>query len=126
MSPFEFVNQILKSKKNILDESTEKHYKPYLINRALSYHQDCLAYVNEMNQQHFLPKKMQNEFLLNTVRAKNRPFEPWVKPEKSEDIECIKQIYQFSDSKARDALRILTAEQIQQLKEQADTGGLRK
>jgi hypothetical protein len=69
---------------------------------------------------------LQYDFLLNTIRSQKRPFAKWVKSEKSEDIECIKTIYGFSDTKAREALRLLSNEQIQQLKEQADTGGLRK
>jgi hypothetical protein len=69
---------------------------------------------------------LQNDFLLNTIRSQKRPFAKWVKSEKSEDIECIKTVYGFSDTKAREALRLLSNEQIQQLKEQTDIGGLGK
>jgi hypothetical protein len=127
MNPFDYVNQILYGKKNlIVDEESEKGYAPFLINRSLSYHKDCIAYANEMNQRHHLPKKCQNDFLINTVRSQKRPFAKWVKSEKSEDIECIKATYGFSDTKAREALRLLSNEQIQQLKEQTDIGGLGK
>ena len=126
-SPFDYVNAILQNKKQlIVDEITEKDYAPFLVNRSLSYHKDCLMYANEMNQRHFLDKKLQFDFLLNTVRSQKRPFAKWIKSEKSDDLECIKQVYGFSDSKAREAFRLLSKEQIQQLKEQADTGGLRK
>ena len=60
---------------------------------------------------------------LNTVRSRKRPFAKWVKSEKSEDIECVKLVYGLSDSKAREALRLLSDEQIQLLKEKTDTGG---
>jgi hypothetical protein len=127
MSPFEFANQILQGKKQlIVDESTENEYVPFMVNRALSYHKDCVLYANEMNRRHQLDKKLQNDFLLNTIRAKKRPFNKWIKPEKSEDIACIKSFYGFSDAKARDALRLLTDKQIQELKEKADKGGLGK
>jgi hypothetical protein len=79
-----------------------------------------------MNFRHHLDKKLQNDFLLNTIRSQKRPFAKWVKSEKSEDIECIKTVYGFSDTKAREALRLLSNEQIQQLKEQTDIGGLGK
>jgi len=70
---------------------------------------------------------LQNDFLLNTVRSQKRPFAKWAKKsEQSEDIECVKQIFNYSNSKASEALRILSKEQIQKLKEQTDTGGLRK
>jgi hypothetical protein len=127
MSPFDFVNQILQGKKQlIVDELTEKEYVPFIVNRSLSYHKDCVLFANEMNRRHFIDKKMQNDFLLNTVRSQKRPFAKWVKSEKSEDLECIKQVFQFSDSKAKEAARLLSKEQIQQLKEQTQTGGLRK
>lgn len=127
MTPFDFVNQIMQGKKQlIVDELTEKEYVPFIVNKTLSYQKDCIMYANEMNRRHFLDKKLQNDFLLNTIRSKKRPFIKWAKSEKSEDLECIKQIYGFSDKKAYEALRLLNDEQIQELKEKADTGGLRK
>ena len=126
-SPFEFVKQILQGKKQlIVDDITEKEYKPFLTNRSLSYHKDCVIFANEMNQRHFLDNKMQNDFLLNTVRSMRRPFSKWLKPGKSENLECIKRYYNFSDSKALEASQILSKEQIQELKELTDTGGRRK
>lgn len=127
MSPFDYVKEILQGKKQlIVDELTEKEYSPFLTNRSLSYHKDCVMYANEMNKRHHTDKKLQNDFLINTVRSQKRPFAKWIKSEKSEDIECIKTIYGFSDSKAREALSLLSKEQIQQLKEKTFTGGLRK
>lgn len=127
MSPFDFVNEILQGKKQlIVDEETEAAYAPFLVNRALSYHKDCIMYANEINRRHFVDKKVQFDYLINTVRSKKRPFNKWVKPEKSEDLECIKKYYGLSNSKAREALRLLTDEQIQELKEKTDIGGLRK
>ncbi len=127
MSPFDYVKEILQGKKQlIVDELTEKEYNPFIVNRSLSYHKDCVLFANEMNRRHFLDKKLQNDFLLNTVRSQKRPFAKWVKSEKSEDLECIKSYYGFSDSKAREALRLLSKEQIQELKQQTDIGGLRK
>ena len=127
MNPFDYVNQILHGKKNlIVDEETEKQYNPFLTNRSLSYHKDCVMYANEMNRHHFLDKKPQFDFLINTVRGQKRPFAKWVKQEKDNDIECIKNYFNISNSKAREVMRLLDKEQIQQIKEQTDTGGLRK
>jgi hypothetical protein len=127
MSPFDYLNAILQNKKQlIVDEITEKDYSPFMVNRGLSYHKDCIMYANEMNTRHFVDKKLQFDFLLNTVRSQKRPFAKWVKSEKSEDLACIKQVYGFSDSKAIEALRLLSKEQIQKLKEQTDIGGLKR
>ncbi len=127
MSPFDYVNQILQGKKQlIVDDVTESEYVPFLVNRSLSYQIDCVSYANEMNRRSFIDKKLQNDFLLNTIRSKKRPFVKWAKSDKSEDIQCIKTVYGFSDTKALEALRLLTNEQIQQLKEKTGIGGLRK
>jgi hypothetical protein len=127
MNPFDYVNQILQGKKQlIVDDVTESEYVPFLVNRSLSYHIDCVSYANEMNRRSFIDKKLQNDFLLNTIRSKKRPFVKWAKSDKSEDIQCIKTVYGFSDTKALEALRLLTDEQIQKLKEKTGIGGLRK
>ena len=125
-NPFDYVKEILQSKNNlIVDEHTEKDYNPFIINRTLSYHQDCVYFANEMNRRHHLDKKWQNLFLLNTIRSKKRPFAKWVKSEKSEDLECIKKVYGYSNSKAEEVLNLLSKEEIQQLKEQTEIGGLK-
>jgi hypothetical protein len=126
-NPFDYLNAILQNKKNlIVDDLTEKEYEPFLMNRGLSYHRDCILFANEMNLRSFLDKKLQFSFLINTVRSQKRPFAKWVKPEKKDDLSCIKQVYGFSNSKALEASRILSKEQIQQLKEQTDIGGLKR
>ena len=125
MSPFDFVKQILQGKKQlIVDDVTEKEYVPFLVNRSLSYHKDCVLFANEINQRHFIDKKMQNDFLLNTVRSQRRTFAKWLKPEKRENVDYIKILYNMSEAKAQEALRILPKEQLKELKGMADIGGM--
>lgn len=127
MNPFDYVNQILQGKKNlIVDDVTEKEYTPFLTNRSLSYHFDCVLFANEMNMRHHADKKLQFDFLLNTIRSKKRPFAKWIKHEQSDDLECIKTYFDFSDNKARDALKLLSEEDIKTIKEKTDIGGIRK
>ena len=126
-NPFDYVNQILYGKKDlIVDAQTEKEYNSFIVNRSLSYHFDCVLFANEMNQRHFVDKKLQNSFLINTIRPRKRPFAKWVKSEKSEDLECIKKYFNYSDMRALEVLPLLSKEQIQQLKEKTEIGGLRK
>jgi hypothetical protein len=126
-NPFEYVNQILYGKKNlIVDENSEKEYNPFLTNRSLSYHFDTVLYANEMNQRSHLDKKLQFDFFINITRSKKRPFVKWVKPEDNDNMEYIKKVFDCSNAKALDILRLLNHEQIQKIKEQADHGGLRK
>lgn len=126
MNPFDFVKEILQGKKQlIVDDLSEKEYNPFIINRSLSYHKDCVMYANEMNRRHFLDKKLQNDFLLNTVRSQKRPFTKWVKVEKGDNIDAIKLYFGFSDTKAREALGLLTEEQIYELRKKTSIGGLK-
>jgi hypothetical protein len=127
MNPFDYVNSILQNKQQLItDESTEKSYSPFLTNRSLSYHKDCIMYANEMNMRHNLDNKLQFHFLINIIRSKKRPFAKWVKSEKGDDLECIKLVYGVSSSKAKEIARLLNQEQIQEIKKQTDIGGLRK
>ena len=126
-NPFDYATAILQTKKQlIIDEISEKAYAPFLVNRALSQHKDCVLFANEMNRRHGLDKRLQNDFLLNTVRSMKRPFAKWAKAEKNDDLECIRLAFSMSDSKAREAVRLLSKEQILQLKEDTYKGGLGK
>jgi len=126
-NPFDYVNQILYGKKDlIIDAQTEKDYNSFIVNRSLSYHFDCVLFTNEMNRRHFVDKKLQNSFLINTIRSRKRPFAKWVKSEKSEDLECIKKYFNYSNIRALEVLPLLSEKQIQELKEKTEIGGLRK
>ena len=104
------------------DPSLEKEYAPYIINRCLSGHIDCIMFVNEMNQYHFLPKKMQYDFFINSLRKKKR-FSPWIRKDKIKDLECVKQYYGYNDEKALQALKNLNKLQLDFIKKRLDTGG---
>jgi hypothetical protein len=120
----DWLNSINHNKKNIMDEdpSSAKDYAPYIINRCLSGHIDCLMYANEMNRYHFLPKKLQYDFFINILRVKKR-FSPWLKKDKTEDLDYVKQYYGYSNEKAQQALRILSKEQLNFIKSKLDIGG---
>jgi hypothetical protein len=99
-----------------------KSYPPYIINRCLSGHIDCVMYANEMNMNHHLDKDMQYSFYLNTLRKRKR-FSPWLRKDKVTDLECVKQYYGYSNEKALQALKILTKEQLTFIKQRLDIGG---
>ena len=120
----DWLNSINLTKKNLIDEdaSTEKEYPPFIINKCLSGHLDTVLFANEMNQYHFLPKKMQYDFFLNSVRKKKR-FSPWLRQDKIQDLDYVKRYYGFSNEKAKQALKILTNEQLAFIKSKFETGG---
>ena len=50
MSPFDYLNSINTSKKDIMsDDLDEKDYAAFVINRTLSYFNDTVLMANEMN-----------------------------------------------------------------------------
>jgi hypothetical protein len=106
------------------DSSSKKDYAPYIINRCLSGTIDTLMYANEMNKNHSLDKKLQYDFFINTVRTRKR-YSPWIKQEKIKELEVVKSYYGYSNEKAKQALRILSKEQINFIKTKIETGGMR-
>ena len=109
----DWLNSINRTKKNLIDEdpSLEKEYSPYIINRIYSGHLDSVLFANEMNRYNFLPKKSQYDFLLNTLRPKKR-FSPWLRKDEIKNLDLVKRYYGYSNEKAKQALRILTKEQL--------------
>jgi hypothetical protein len=81
-------------------------------------------YANEMNKNHSLDKKLQYDFFINTVRTRKR-YSPWIKQEKIKDLDAVKSYYGYSNEKAKQALRILSKEQINFIKTKIETGGMR-
>jgi len=121
----DYLNSINQTKKDLLDTDDpgwEKNYPPYVINKCMSQHMDTLMFANEMNQYPNLDKKLQYEFFINIVRPRKR-FSPWGKKEKVKDIELVKEFYGYSTEKAMQALRILTSDQIEIIRDKLNKGG---
>ena len=123
MNPFEFLNAINYSKKDLMvDDLSEKAYNPFMANRGLSYFNDTVLLANEMNRYHHLDSKLQFDFLINTIRKRKR-FSKWLKPEESAAVEAVKEYYGYNDEKARQALTLLSNEQINELRLRVYKGG---
>ena len=120
----DWLNSINQTKKNLIDEdpSVEKNYPPYIINRCLSGHLDAIMFANEMNMYSFLPKKMQYDFFINTLRTKRR-FSPWIRKDLVDNLDFVKRYYGYSNEKAKQALKILSKEQLDFIKSKFEIGG---
>lgn len=119
----DWLNSINLTKENLMeDPSNKKDYPPYIINRCMSGHVDCILYANEMNMQPHLSKDMQYAFYLNSIRKKKR-FSPWIRKDKVKDIEIVKQYYGYSNEKATQALKILNNTQLNFIKQRLEKGG---
>jgi hypothetical protein len=116
----DWLNSINFTKEDLSEDIGE--YSPFIINRCLSGHIDCILFANEMNMNSHLTKDMQYSFYLNTIRKRKR-FSPWLRKDKVKDLECVKQYYGYSNEKASQALKILTQEQLTFIKQRLDIGG---
>ena len=120
----DYLYSINQSKKNILDDDidAERGYPPYIINRCLSSFTDTVLYSNEMNKNPHLSKKMQYDFFINSVKPRKR-FSPWARKDSIDYLELVKEYYGYNDDKALQALRILTKDQLDNIKKALCKGG---
>ena len=123
----EYLKSINQTKENLMDSDDpmwEKKYSPYIINKCIAPFNDTIMFVNEINMRHHLENKLQYDFLLNTIRPKNR-YAPWVRGSKIKDLEFIKEYYGYSNEKAKVALQILSNDQIKTIKDSLSKGGIK-
>ncbi len=126
-NPFDFVTAINTTKKKLIDENPdmEKEYVPYLTNKSLSYFTDTLMDANLMNIHHGLDKKMQFDYMINTIRPAKR-FSKWAKKVENNDLEVVKTYYGYNTRNAEIALSLLSAEQLKTIKQKLENGGVKK
>jgi hypothetical protein len=123
MNPFEYLNTINTTKKDIMvDDAAEKSYNAYMVNRSLSYFNDSVLYANEMNKYHHLDNKLQYHFLINSIRPRKR-FSKWMKKSDQDSVEVVKEYYGYSNEKARQVLSLFSDMQITELKQRLYKGG---
>ena len=121
----DYLNAINHTKEPLLDsedELWEKKFAPFIINKCVAPFEDTLMLVNEINQLHHLDKKMQFDFLINSLRPRKR-YTPWLKAKKLKNLEYVKEFYGYNNEKAKIALDILSDEQISAIKKRLYKGG---
>ena len=126
-NPFVYVDSVSYTKKNLMrgtanDELAERGYKPFLANKALSYHQDAILYANELNRRPQLDNKLQYEFLLNSLRKRKR-YAKWQKKVDDVSLELIMEYFGYGRAEALQAMKVLTDEQLAMIEVALDKGG---
>jgi len=126
-NPFVYVDSVSSTKKNLMrgtanDELAEKDYNSFITNRSLSYHQDCILYANELNMRPQLDKKLQYEFLLNSLRKRKR-YAKWQKHKADVSVDMIMEYFGYGRAKAEQALQVLTDDQLEAIRAALDKGG---
>lgn len=121
---FQYINDLSNDKKYLMDNGLfEKEYVPHQTNRFFSYFSDTIMLANMMNSAYSLPNRMQHDFYYHEVRKRKR-WTKWFKAETSADLELIKEYYKYNDQKAREALSILSEEQLNDIRKKLNKGGL--
>ena len=121
----DYLKAINKTKEKLMDTDDkmwEKKYPPFIINKCLAPFSETIHLVNEMNIHHHLDSKLQFDFLLNSLRPRDR-YTPWLKAKKIKNIEYVKEYYGYSNEKAKVALDVLDDDQIKTIKNSLSKGG---
>lgn len=131
MDLIQALNSVNYDKNNLIRDSgapdvAEKLYPRFPVSRSLSYSMDAILLVNELNirglTQHDITNKMHYEFLLYVLPKKKR-YGKWEKPEITEDVKVLMEVYGYSFEKAKEAASVLTKDQIEKLKSSLSKGG---
>ncbi|WP_298752044.1 DNA polymerase clamp loader subunit A [uncultured Arcobacter sp.] len=103
-----------------------KKYNAFMINRFVSMLPDTMILANLMNQCPDMPVEAQYQFYLHAMPKKRRFFK-YIKDEKETDkwIEMLKEYYDIDDVEARDYAEMFTEEQLIEIYEIMNTGGLK-
>ena len=94
MNLSETLNSLNYNKDNLIEKGilAESDYLPFIVNKCLSYFTDTVLFVNEMNRFSDLPKKMQYDYILHSIRKRKR-FSRWEKNNKSKKFLLVKEYY---------------------------------
>ena len=122
MNPFDIVTDVSTTKKRLITAANEKDYNAFIVNRALSYFPDTLQFAQDMNLKHNADSLMQYDYLFHSIRKAKR-FSKWSKKEKLEDVAVIQEYFGYSTRRAEEALKVLTKEQVREIRKKMDKGG---
>ena len=118
------IPSILQTKKEVITQENERDYVPFIVNKALSFHYDCILQANQMNALPATDFLLQYHYLLNSIRSYKRPFQKWQKRVDDENLGAVKEYFNYSNDKAKEALSILTTDQLNEIKKNLNKGGL--
>jgi len=121
MNPFDLTKTII-DKKFYLEDLFE--YNPHIINKILAQYPDTVLYANEMNMNYSIPVRWQYDYYFYAIRAKKR-YSKWFKHETDETIKAIMNYFNMNERKAKEALSVLSQDQILIIKKKCTEVGLK-
>jgi ABC-type ATPase with predicted acetyltransferase domain len=91
-------------------------YNQWVINEIFSQYPDCVLHVNMINQSG-VSDNMHYDYMLSAIKPRKRPFVKLKKRKRThEDVLLIAQFYKYSLMNAKQALSVLTDEQLVDIK----------
>ena len=126
LNVFSIIKDLSHEKKRLIDQDPDnvKLIKPFLINRGFSYGIDTVLYANEMNKAVDISPRMLYDYYFHALRSRKR-FNKWLKQDKSEYIDDVMQYYEYNYARATEALKLLSMDQLKQIRKTFNTGGKR-
>jgi len=125
VNPFDYVNAILYTKKDVMQENgNERDYSPFLTNRSLSYHRDSIFAAQQLNLIPGIDNRLQFRYLINTIRPMKRDKKQWAKKKENNDIDAIIEYFGYDHKQALVAISILSKDQLKQIKRKLEKGGI--
>lgn len=121
-SPFEYVKSI-NDKTGYIFDSAEK-YPSFVVNRCMSFNSDTSLFANEINKysQAKLTDQQNYDFLYYAIPKKKR-YGKWIKSDQLPNLEVICKFFDCSIEKAKEYMKILTDDQIQEIITKMENGG---
>lgn len=107
-------------------------YDKWRTNTTLSNHADTVLYANQMNTHHDITDQMHYDYLFNSIRKTKRYAKKKTDQDKArerhhreemETLALIQEYYGYNMLRAREALKILTEDQLEIIKNRLEKGG---
>lgn len=99
-------------------------YSAWRTNGILSNFIDTIMHSNQMNMNYDITDQMQYDYYYYAVRKNNRFFKKDKKEDDNTDFALVQEFYKYNNERTREALRILSPEQINEIKRRLEKGGI--
>ena len=116
---FDVIKNINVNKNEEIRNEMISLYDLFIINKAFSLHPDTIFYANVMNMNSQIPKKLQYDYYMNSIKKRNR----WVKwPKKKTDkddiVNFISNHLSMNYKNATNISKILTISEISEIRKE--------
>lgn len=116
---FDVIKNINVNKNEEIRNEMISLYDLFIINKAFSLHSDTIFYANVMNMNSQIPKKLQYDYYMNSIKKRNR----WVKwPKKKTDkddiVNFISDHLSMNYKNAANISKILTISEISEIRKE--------